>query len=425
MSNYTKVFIAIVVSLLMASPALADYKLNGYFRTQMITQNTGNTIQKDSKSNSMVDNRLRMKFQDNLNEYVHFVYYAEIDTDWGLASKGDIGGGGRAGADGVNVETKNVYLDVKIPNTALSTRIGVQTFHDNEGGIVLYDDQAGIRGDFSLAGTNVTLAYFKKDEGSLSAWDDNDFYAVQLSQKYGDFAKAGLDFYDNNDQTDAVQANAWWAGVHGDYKFGVFGLQGFFLYNHHNATAAGDQSGNAWAATVKGNMLIPNGHMGLRLIYMNADDSDNHDNTFAFFQRGQGGFEFYDENSQIFLSDIYYTDGAGGRHALNDAAYAGYGMYGIAYSGQYTVPNAPVSGLYLKWGAGYYAAAKKDPKGLVAHDGTSLGFELDGQVGMKVAEKVDLSLRGAYGFLGNFYKNAAGQSPDDLYTAVLMVNVPY
>ncbi len=36
----------------------------------------------------MVDNRLRMAYKNQLNDYLYFVYYAEVDTPWGQNSKG-------------------------------------------------------------------------------------------------------------------------------------------------------------------------------------------------------------------------------------------------------------------------------------------------------------------------------------------------
>ena len=66
--------------------------------------------------------RLRTKIDIIANESLKGVYYLEVGTiRWG-----DIDDGGAIGTDGVNVETKRLYLDFQMPHTSLSLRMGLQ-----------------------------------------------------------------------------------------------------------------------------------------------------------------------------------------------------------------------------------------------------------------------------------------------------------
>lgn len=66
--------------------------------------------------------RLRTKIDIIANESLKGVYYLEVGTiRWG-----DMDNGGAIGTDGINVETKRLYLDFQMPHTALSLRMGLQ-----------------------------------------------------------------------------------------------------------------------------------------------------------------------------------------------------------------------------------------------------------------------------------------------------------
>ena len=72
-------------------------------------------------------------------------------------------------------------------------------------------------------------------------------------------------------------------------------------------------------------------------------------------------------------------------------------------------------------------------RGVDVREGETLGYEVAARVGKVFAQKVDVSLRGAYAVFGDFYdntvRNDAGQGatgdPDDVYKVALMVNVPF
>lgn len=429
-----KIFTAATCALLSAAlvtPALADHKLGGYFRTQMYMQSQ--TLAKDPKPARFVDNRIRARWQNNINEYVSIVWFVEADMPWGEASKGGIGGGGKVGADGVNIETKHAFASVKIPDTPVSAVVGIQGFGDRFHSLLLNDDMAGLKLDAKLGMANVTAFWSKWTENSRTAEDDVDLYWLEGNLKPMDQLTVGLTGAWKRDQP--ANSDNYYIGVDGGFKLDMVDLDGFFVYNFGTnedalATPTGtkDQDISAWALSLNAKAKVDVVKVGAGLLVIGSDDDAEDDMSL---NGGGGAFEFYDAGLQIFLADVYYNNGAGGRHALTDAAYAGYGLFGLWANGAMDLPA--LKGAYVKGALGYFMALddqkdkEKDALGnAIKREGTQLGFEIGAQVGMKIADAADVSLRGAYAVLGDFYDAPAGGSdPDDLYQVVLMLNVPY
>ena len=76
---------------------------------------------------------------------------------------------------------------------------------------------------------------------------------------------------------------------------------------------------------------------------------------------------------------------------------------------------------YLKYGTGYFRVADDAPDSAAQANGSTLGTEVAAQLGKKFAGVYDISLRGSYGFMGDFY----GDDPEDTYKVVAMVNISY
>ncbi|PTB99181.1 hypothetical protein C9993_04300, partial [Marinobacter sp. Z-F4-2] len=131
----------------------------------------------------------------------------------------------------------------------------------------------------------------------------------------------------------------------------------------------------------------------------------------------QSGWELNSSNLQIFGTDYYYNNGAQGARSVKDAAYQGYGLMGLMVSGDQELSND----YYLKYGTGYFRAADDAPDSAAQANGSTLGTEVAAQVGKKFAGVYDISLRGSYGFMGDFY----GDDPEDTYKVVAMVNISY
>jgi len=456
-SKTVKILIALALALAVATPAMAAFKLNGYYRLQGTAESFERAPGSEQDSATFFDNRLRLKMTNQLNDYVSVVYYMEVDTPWGMQSKGGIGGGGKRGADGVNVETKNAFVDFKIPDTSWKLRTGIQGggIGGNYQSLVEDDDMAGAKLTGKLGMANVTLLYSKWDEGSdittvdsyditggtltgsditgaditentttidggKTVWDDTDYYAVDVNAQINEQFKLGgsVAYIDNN--ATAVDTEDTYVGVYGDFRTGNLGIDSFLLYRDLTSNLAGDADGNAFWFDASGKMKLDNGYVKVHFAYTPDDDDATDNNRFA---PAAGGFEYHKDNMMLFLTDVYYNNGTQGALALKDAAYAGYGMWFLTVSGKVDLPQ----GYYARYALGYFSAVEdqtdNDVTTRVAD--TDLGTEIDAMVGKKFAEKYDVSLRGAYGMLGDFYTAPGLSDPDDIYKVVAMVNVSF
>lgn len=453
MSKYLKTAAAALALVALAVPAMADQKVSGYFRTQFMTDNIDNpTMQSgDKRAKSQIDNRFRLMYQNNLNEYVNFVYFAEVDTAWGQSNKAAAGQGGTDGADGVNVETKNIFLDVKIPDSIVSARVGIQGVGLGPDGIVLGDDMAAARVNLQLSPmANVTAVYSKWRENDTTDWDDVDFYAATLNLKPSDAVKFNLDLgyldansfgttaatrfgaAENLDQAiglaGGTQGDIYVVGLGGEANLGAAKLTGYAAHTNGKVEfgpGVSDTDLSGFMATAKVTAKLGMADTGLRLTWYSADDDANDDEYNGFIgDLSGGGFEFAGENLSIFYSDVLYNNTNGGRRALIDAAYQGHGLLAINATANMNFTKT----VYGKFGAGYFMATEDAANEAGnAREDKDLGIEVAARVGTKIAEKVDLSLGGAYAFLGDFYKGTAVGSPDpdNVYKVSVALNVPF
>ncbi|RME22438.1 MAG: hypothetical protein D6800_11045, partial [Candidatus Zixiibacteriota bacterium] len=398
--------------------------LNGYYRLQFVSDNIGNAGAKDARTASQIDQRLRMKLTNTLNDYVSFVYYGEVDTPWGQPSKGSIGGGGQASADGVNLETKNVYLAVKVPNTALSVKAGIQGF-GTKNYTIFGDDFAALRLDYKLSDmASVVALYGKFYENNKVAYDDDNVYVLLGKFKLSETAdvNVGLAWDEVNGAagTTDTDTDVYVLFADGDFDLGMAKLEAQAAYSFgtmENGVGNPDTDLSGYMASAKATVNAGGADLGLRLTYYSADDNltDNDWNAFAGNVR-TGSYEFPGENLHIFFYDKYYNNTNGGGLAFGPA-YAGNGLFAINGTA-----NVKLGGGYdVKAGAGYFMALEENG----AQD-SDLGFEVAADFGRKLAEKVDVRLIGAYAVLGDFFNTTANNNdPDDVYLTKAVINVSF
>jgi len=406
-SRYLKIAVTCAVMLAVALPALAlENKINGYFRIQGITGSNYDKVN-DAAATNFVDNRLRVKWTANVDDNSGFVYFAELDTPWGEPSKGAIGDGGKAGADGVNIETKNAYMFFKA--NGFDTKAGIQGVNSGCDNTFILKDAAAlvVSKKFGELGTTFIWSKFNEN-GKKTGNDDLDVYGVKVAPALG-FGKLdfGLFYIDNNANggeqfTAAVEFTGKVAGL--DLKAWLQYQFGDRVVTNKTYGVWGGQSGHdALAMSAK----VSGAFGAVRMIVYG--DSDGFEN--------QGDqYEMPDTGLSIFMTDKFHNNGGQGALALKDAAYAGNGLFSLIYTGKQNIDK-----FYVDYAAGYFMSL--DDQGT---EGTNLGLEVSAGVGTKITEKVDLSLRGSYALLGDYYDGTAGGSdPDDPYKVVAMLNMGF
>jgi len=436
-----QILTSLILALCVASPAMATLKISdnfsvaGYLRTQFDLQ----TLKDQSvnpKSESVIDQRFRLKSTYTVNDNLYLVYYAEVDTQWGLKSKGNVGGGGQAGTDGVNIESKNVYADLKIPDSNAKVRVGLQGIADEVfEGMVIDEDMAGLSFSTDLGGMKLMVNYAKLNETEKTQWDDTDFYGLIGETKLSDMANLGLGAYfldvNTTDPTAFLQdASIFWYGARTDLKLGKAGLAGMLIVQSGEIDS---QDTTAFMASVKGNFSLADAAKAtLRLTYFSSDDDADNDGAWygGHDDLGLGMTDMTSEGLMIMLKDKWICNNGTTAYAIEDGARGGYGMIGLTGTASFSkLPND----LYLNLAAGAFMAADdtKDGDASTKRQGNMIGYEVAGQIGKKFADKFDLSLRGAYAVFGDFYddtvtnENGNPDSPDNVYKVSMMINVPF
>ncbi|MCU0573800.1 MAG: hypothetical protein MUC41_12505 [Syntrophobacteraceae bacterium] len=215
MKKFLVVFVALAAAVAVAAPAFAkvEFSYGGQFRVRWfgqsnfatpISQTAGAAAALDGVTGGLdddltrLDQRLRLYFTFTASENLRLVTRFEVgDTVWGSP-----GTTGRVGADGKDIEVKNMYIDFNIPNGMfpLNAKIGTQ-------GLVMLDSWV-VDDDFSaavltakFADTRVGLGYIGAQNADLfETEDDIDSYFLHVDYNcapwtfaFVAFAQAGHD----------------------------------------------------------------------------------------------------------------------------------------------------------------------------------------------------------------------------------------
>ena len=475
MKRFLRTALVGTLALGLAAPAFAkDHEISGFFRVRGIMADL--SLNKEAKPDKLMDQRFRAQWRMALNEYVAVVYFGEVDFQWGDASYSGNPGrndGGAIGGDTVNLETKQLYADIKIPETPVAARLGLQGFADNWDWTLFLADMAGAKVTAANLGgmADVTLGWFKLLEGETNnngaggstLEDDVDLYALQVALKPMDALRTGVDFYWINNN--GVPANAagvsfssdnedlYYVGLNASYKLAPVTLSGWFFYNFGTMNGAapdgGDMDISAWATSVKADFSIAGAQAGIRGLYFSGDDDLTDSDMNNIRQPFQGvaaeALPFGRDGLMILTADLMQMTYPGPRRqlagfAMADGAWSEAGLWGFIANASYTPPA--LKNMYVKGAAGWFRVVEDEitrfnDEGEVEtlkKEGKNIGTELAARVGYKIANgAVDLSLNGAYAWLGDFYDNTATNvktdktrvDPDNPYLVYAMLNIPF
>lgn len=379
-----KVMKAVLVAALvlaMAAPAMAEIKLNGYFRVQ------GNIYDNDVTSDQFFVQRTRFKLTDQLNENVKLVYYVEADNDWGQSGKGAIGGGAKLGNDGVLIETKHAYVETNYDG--FTTTVGLQWFGDGFNSFYLDDDAAGITVAKDFGGFNVNAWYAKFDESVKTTWSDYDAYGATFGIAASDALSldAKVNYYDNNRDEETTLVYGLGAGFKISDSMSLNALVAFEKWEEDVSAGA---DGSTWFTDIALKAGFDGGDVKLRGFYSPAGDNANDAVHMV------SDFGFYEDNLILLGYDASATNqGKDGNYS--SSLTSGYGLVALTLSGNYQLP----SDFYLKYGVGYFAAEDDTVAGVKVAD-KEIGTEFALRVGKKFLGNVDLSVRGSFLSAGDF-----------------------
>jgi hypothetical protein len=154
------------------------------------------------------------------------------------------GGGGCLGADGVNVETKNIYLWLDTsqwaPGTNVQLGIGNIVFMNGPLGAFADDDAASIILNWKGDPVDVQVWTAKLGEGNTFNADDTDAYTVRVGVNVTKDLRLTVEGLVLNEQSMAGQdfGDTFWVGGTVGAKVGTVQLDGQFVYGQRAYNAA-------------------------------------------------------------------------------------------------------------------------------------------------------------------------------------------
>jgi hypothetical protein len=170
----------------------------------------------------------------------------------GTTSRVGNGAGGCLGADGVNVETKNIYLWLDtgewVPGTSVLLGIHNIVFLNSPIGAFADDDAAGIQLNWKSDMVDVQYWMAKLGEGNTANADDTDAYTIRIGVNITKDIRVTLEGMILNEQSMAGQSfgDTFWVGGTVAAKIGDIMIDGQFVYGQraYIAAAVNDGCGN-------------------------------------------------------------------------------------------------------------------------------------------------------------------------------------
>lgn len=411
-----------------AVPALAlENEFHGMFRVFGIINNYGNggggqfASVKDAPTRSYMEQRARLMYTAKANDDLKLVTHFEIDSRWGDSAYGNgRNAGGAIGADQVNLETKNVYLDFNIPSTALNVKVGIQPWVDSYGGILVNADMAGAVATAKYAGFTNSLGWFRfnEDTGSLPGKATRDFMILDTKYNLSKDVKLGGSYYLLTDDR-AASDNTYthMIGVNADMKFDPVTVGAFGMYQFGDTPTTVNSDLNAFAVGATAKAKVGIGTLKFAALYLTGEQSANPDSSA--FQPISSESSFYAADMQIMLRNKWNINSD---RALVQNLSNFYGAF-VGYDANIT------DKFFTNVNAGFGFAAQTTNKGTANEpDSSYRGTELNAEVGYKLFDNMTASVQGAYFILGDFYQKTKGGTDNDLddpYQARLMLNYAF
>lgn len=421
----------------IATPAMAfENEFHGAFVAQFINSNFNRTATTDygpndfsydpslsdkSKSSSnFVEQRARLKYSAKASNDLKLVTQFELDyAYWGNSSYGvERNGGGAIGADQINIETKNIYLDFN-PAKGYNVKLGMMPNNDAFKGVLFDADMAGLLVSSSNCGKlTPSFGLFRfvdsNDNNDKLGSTTSDMLMLDAKYEVSPNFKLGGAYYLFLDETGTNDIKMNVLGLNGEYSSGNLTLSGFAVYETGSDHG---ESVNSFAANVGAAYKVGPGTARAEALYVMG--SDDNKNSFYSVNYENG----YYNNEMVILGrdkNAMTTDNA----IIAFAGNKGQGQMGL-YLG-YDLPVTEK--LATAFNVGFASIAKKNNTStLDADNGKYLGTEINAEATYTVLKGLTAGVRAGYAMLGSYYDNVTldGKDPVNPYDLKLMVKYSF
>uniref|UniRef100_A0A831U320 Histidine kinase n=1 Tax=Geobacter metallireducens TaxID=28232 RepID=A0A831U320_GEOME len=425
---------ACALSAATAVPALAlENEFHGMFRVNGIVSNFGSEaggtvladLDNDAPTRSYIEQRARLMYIAKANDDLKLVTHFEIDSRWGdSAYKEKRNDGGAIGADQVNIETKNVYLDFNIPSTAINVKAGIQPFIDSMGGVFVNADMAGAIASAKYAGFTNSLGWFRLDEATATSAlgrATRDLFILDSKYALTKDVKVGGSYYLLTNDISTENTYTHIVGLNAEAKFEPVTVNGFAAYQFGDVPGmAGDQSAFALGGTLRAKAGIGTAKAGFLAFSGEQDANPDNSGWSAISSAGGSENSFYASDMLILFRNKWNT--SSDKAIINNfdntglapglvAAFAGYDA---------NVTNK----LFINGNAGFAWMHHK-----LGGDSRYIGTEINAEVGYKLFDNMTAMVQGGYFILGDgiqdVFNDLTGDDADDPYMARVVLNYAF
>lgn len=476
MKKSMKFLVAALALAALSTPAFAlEHEVSGRFASFFAVSNysTPNDfngrLDKDASTTNWFDQRLRLGYIAKANENVKLVTKFELDyAFWGnSALTNGRGQGGGIGADAVNLETKNIYLDWTASNC--NTKIGMQSYDDAFSGIIFSTDMAGILLTHKYSNATASAGFFRwndsagkglfgiNKETGLPGRNSQDLFVLDGKYNISKDVKVGAAYYYIQDDTNVPEtttttiatgavpigftadgtpiydfadatstttpgggrdAKVHTIGFNAATSLGAVNINGFVLGQFGDYNTKEDAKG--YAAKLAANTAVGTGTLrldalyvagGKNQLYITRDKNGYYDNEMMILSR--------DKNQTTIDNAVVYDVNNNGEGVIMAAI--GFDqpfsptLTGSANVGFAMVANNEAANVNIS------TNMFGDPFSPVSADDDTLGTEVNVELVKKATDNVTLSARAAYLFIGDHYTG----NPDNPYAVQTMVSYKF
>lgn len=417
----------------VATPVMAlENQFSGAFTSfyDLSNYSASGALAKEAPTQNYFVQRVRLGYTAKASEDLKLVTKFELDYNWYGNSSYSVarGGGGALGADSVNLETKNLYLDMNVVK-GVNAKIGMQGYNDSFKGIIFDADMAGILLAHEYDKASVTAGFFRfADSTNTATWADinkigkytQDMFSLDAKYSVSKEVKVGAAYYyisDNQTKSTVTPGALIGYTVNGDKIYGLgtttttstndtkvhtlglnaeaaigpLTLTGFALTQFGDLNATTKAKGYAFNVGAK--MPLAGGTARSELLYAAGGKNSLYIPASAGGTEGGG---FYD-NEMIMLSrdkNATTIDNA----IVFDVNNANQGVIMGSLGYDYTF-SPKLSGSV---NAGFAAVAKSSGP----NNSDYLGTEINCEANYKLMPAVTLGARAGYVMLGDYFKSS-------------------
>jgi hypothetical protein len=404
----------------------------------------------DADTKDFFDTRLRLYWDFRPSELLRVHYRMEIgdvrfgggvedgsDTSGNLVPTIGPGSGGGVGADGVNVETKNVFIEFQIPPIrGLQFRGGIFGYGDRFGFNILGDDFAGFQLLFHRGDIRAHFVYLKFLEGdSRTNADDSDWFGVDAELRVSSATTVAGTFYFWADQKNEAlgldKPYQLWLGAETtsrvDSPLGPILVNGYAIYNQGKGFFGRRTGRNqGWNFSLSGDLYHRLGSVGLQVQYISgergskcqleaaatdpdvlpcaADEGVKSDKNISawvsYYNNMYGGPEIISRGPIIDVAD-----------GFNSKWGTGNGFFNGDYNGRILVIMRSAFSLLPNLSLHVVGAYDRAAEANVNGD-RERGFEVDLWMQVNILPKLWLRFGGAYYITGDWWQNNPDASFD-------------